>query len=81
MRALPVGVPKSWFPRWLSGNVAGYIGASDITMVYPVTDLAGLNRISRGVLGNAAHALAGMNAAHRPSTGSRSPGAGLTMFE
>ena len=80
MRALPIGVPKVMVSTMASGNVAGYVGASDVTMVYSVTDLAGLNRISRLVLGNAAHALAGMMLHPiRPQTEGR-PAVGLTMF-
>ena len=50
-------------------------------MMYSVTDLAGLNRISRIVLANAAHAMAGM-VAHLPPAASRRtrPAIGLTMF-
>ena len=76
MRALPVGIPKVMVSTMASGNVAAYVGACDITMVYSVTDLAGLNRISRRVLGNAAHALAGMMLHSIPQTRSRSPGPG-----
>jgi len=43
-----------------SGNTRPYVGATDITMVYSVTEIYGLNRISEQVLGNAAHALVGM---------------------
>lgn len=60
MRALPTGVPKLMVSTMASGNVASYVGACDITMAYSVTDMTGLNRISRRVLGNAAHAMAGM---------------------
>jgi uncharacterized protein (UPF0261 family) len=62
-----------------SGDVAAYVGASDIAMLYSVTDVAGLNRISRQVLGNAAHALAGMLAHPIPEVADR-PAVGLTMF-
>ena len=51
MRALPVGVPKVMVSTVASGNVANYVGAADIAMMYSVTDVAGLNRISRVVLG------------------------------
>jgi uncharacterized protein (UPF0261 family) len=80
MRALPVGVPKVMVSTVASGNVANYVGAADIAMIYSVTDVAGLNRISRVVLGNAANAVAGM-AAHpvAPSDTDR-PAIGLTMF-
>jgi uncharacterized protein (UPF0261 family) len=60
MRALPIGLPKVMVSTIASGNVAPYIGTSDILMMYPVVDIAGLNAVSRRVLGNAAHALAGM---------------------
>ena len=60
MRALPIGLPKVLVSTVASGNVAPYVGPNDITMMYSVVDVAGLNRISRVVLANAAHALAGM---------------------
>ena len=62
-----------------SGDVAAYVDASDIAMLYSVTDVAGLNRISRQVIGNAAHALAGMVAHPIPEVDDR-PAVGLTMF-
>jgi uncharacterized protein (UPF0261 family) len=81
MRALPVGVPKVLVSTVASGNVAPYVGPADICMVYSVTDVQGLNRISRRVLGNAAHALAGMMrfAVPEPAETDR-PAVGLTMF-
>jgi uncharacterized protein (UPF0261 family) len=80
MRALPIGVPKVMVSTMASGNVSGYVGSSDITMVYSVTDVAGLNRISRRVLGNAAHALAGMMLHPLPQPEQERPALGLTMF-
>jgi uncharacterized protein (UPF0261 family) len=80
MRALPVGRPKVLVSTVASGNVAPYVGPADIAMMYSVTDVAGLNRISRQVLGNAANAIAGMVA--HPALGSDDdrPAIGLTMF-
>ncbi len=80
MRALPIGVPKIMVSTMASGNVASYVGACDITMMYSVTDLAGLNRISRLVLGNAAHAFAGMMLHELPHEEHVRPSLGLTMF-
>ncbi len=80
MRALPIGVPKLMVSTMASGNVGSYVGACDITMMYSVTDLAGLNRISRRVLGNAAHALAGMMLHALPHEDREHPAVGLTMF-
>ena len=80
MRALPIGVPKVMVSTMASGNVAGYVGSSDISMVYSVTDVAGLNRISRRVLGNAAHALAGMMLHGLAQPDHQLAAVGLTMF-
>lgn len=80
MRRLPVGVPKVMVSTVASGNVAPYVGPSDIAMVYSVTDVAGLNQISRKVLGNAAHALAGMLTNTIPPADGGRPAIGLTMF-
>ncbi|HSK41586.1 MAG TPA: Tm-1-like ATP-binding domain-containing protein [Arenibaculum sp.] len=79
MRILPVGVPKLLVSTVASGNVASYVGETDICMMPSVTDVAGLNRISRRVLGNAAHAVAGMAAREIPAVEAR-PAVGLTMF-
>ena len=80
MRGLPVGVPKLMVSTVASGDVAPYVGPSDICMMYSVTDVAGLNRISRVVIGNAAHALAGMVQHPIPEAGDTKPALGLTMF-
>lgn len=80
MRALAIGIPKVMVSTMASGNVATYIGASDITMMHSVTDVAGLNRISRRVLGNAAHALAGMMLQPLPHVEHELPSLGFTMF-
>ncbi|MGH3814836.1 MAG: Tm-1-like ATP-binding domain-containing protein [Pseudonocardiaceae bacterium] len=79
MRALPVGVGKIMVSTVASGDVAPYVGAADIAMLHSVTDVAGLNRISRRVLGNAAHALAGMLTHEVPAAADR-PAVALTMF-
>lgn len=80
MRALPVGVPKLMVSTVASGDVAPYVGPNDIGMVYSVTDVAGLNAISRRVIGNAAHAAAGMARWQVPAVAADKPGVGLTMF-
>ena len=89
MRRLPVGVPKIMISTVASGEVGKYVGPSDIMMMYSVTDVQGLNAISRQVLGNGAQAMAGMVkarlAATREARGNRAtqierPAIGLTMF-
>ena len=80
MRALPIGCPKVMVSTMASGDTRPYVGPSDICMMYSVTDVQGIHRISEKVLSNAAHALAGM-IAHPPveSTVTK-PAIGLTMF-
>jgi uncharacterized protein (UPF0261 family) len=60
LRALPIGVPKLMVSTMASGDVGPYVGESDVTLMYSVVDISGLNSISRAVLGNAAAAAAGM---------------------
>jgi uncharacterized protein (UPF0261 family) len=60
MRELPVGVPKVMVSTMASGNTAPYVDVKDITMMYSVVDIAGLNPISRRILSNAAGAICGM---------------------
>ena len=80
MRALPIGTPKLMVSTVASGNVAPYVGPNDIAMMYSVVDVAGLNAISRQVIGNAAHAAAGMALNAVPAAASDKPGLGMTMF-
>jgi uncharacterized protein (UPF0261 family) len=80
MRALPVGVPKIMVSTLASGNVAGFVGPTDIMMMHAVTDIAGLNAISRAIIGNAAHAAAGMALTRVPKVRKRKPAIGFTMF-
>jgi uncharacterized protein (UPF0261 family) len=80
LRALPIGIPKVLVSTVASGNVRPYVGASDICMLYPITDILGINSISAPVLANAAHALAGMML-HRPDLAPAGKTAvGFTMF-
>lgn len=60
MRSLPIGFPKVMVSTLVSGNIAPYIGTSDIVMIPSVVDIAGINRISRVIFGNATGAICGM---------------------
>lgn len=59
MRALPVGVPKLMVSTVASGDVSAYVDVKDITMMYSVVDIAGLNKLSRRILANAAGMMCG----------------------
>ncbi|MGN6413629.1 Tm-1-like ATP-binding domain-containing protein [Flexivirga sp.] len=85
MRALPIGVPKLLVSTMAAGDVAPYVGESDVTMMYSVVDVAGINSVSAQVFGNAAAAIAAMAAAeekrrHAPDSGGHKPLIGLSMF-
>jgi uncharacterized protein (UPF0261 family)/ABC-type branched-subunit amino acid transport system ATPase component len=80
MRALAIGVPKVMVSTMASGDTRPYVGPSDICMMYSVTDVQGINRISEKVLANAAHALAGMIAHPAVESQVTKPALGLTMF-
>lgn len=85
MQALPVGVPKLLVSTMASGDVSPYVGATDVTMMYSVADVAGINSVSRVVLGNAVAAAWAMAEAHRdraerPAAAGDRPLVGASMF-
>jgi uncharacterized protein (UPF0261 family) len=87
MRALPIGVPKVMITTLASGDTRPYVDVADITMIYPVVDIAGLNRISRQIIRQGAAAVVAMaGASERPAGGNAEASAedrpliGATMF-
>lgn len=79
MRRLPLGLPKIMVSTLASGDVAPYVDVSDIVMMPSITDMAGLNRISRVILHNAAQAVVAMVNSPAPAAEGK-PALGLTMF-
>ena len=79
MRALPVGVPKLMVSTLASGDTRPYVGAVDVTMMYSVVDISGVNRISARIMANAAGAMAGMVQATVPALETK-PLVAATMF-
>ena len=79
MRALPVGVPKLMVSTLASGDTRPYVGAVDVTMMYSVVDISGVNRISARIMANAAGAIAGMVRASVPQLETK-PLVAATMF-
>jgi uncharacterized protein (UPF0261 family) len=84
MRAVPIGVPKLMVSTMASGDVRPYVGTRDVMMMNSVVDVAGLNRVSRLVLANAADAMIGMIQSRKSEVGSRNeidkPVVTATMF-
>ena len=77
MRELPVGVPKLMVSTMASGDTRPYVGAVDVTMMYSVVDIAGINRLSARILSNAAGLLPGWRRRRfpgAPGTTNRSSG-------
>ena len=84
-RAMPIGMPKLLVSTMASGDVSAYVGETDLTLMYSVVDIAGLNVISRGILRNAAVAVRAMASAHQASgpgdeSSSDRPLVAATMF-
>ena len=80
MHGLPVGVPKLIVSTLAAGDTRPYVGDSDVTMMYSVVDIAGINQISARILGNAAGAIAGMAGAPAPEVRKDRPLVAATMF-
>src|SRR5687767_8446026 len=81
MRALPIGVPKVMVSTLASGQVRPYVRDKDIVMLNSVVDIAGINRLSRQILSEAAAAIAGMvRFAIPPAEMSDRPLIAATMF-
>nr|WP_239000961.1 Tm-1-like ATP-binding domain-containing protein [Jiangella asiatica] len=77
---LPVGMPKLLVSTITAGDTRPYVGQSDLTLMYPVVDLGGLNRVSRLVLANAADACAGMAHGPRETTAADRHTVAISMF-
>ena len=80
MQAVPVGVPKIMVSTLASGDTSPYVQSKDICMMYSVVDIAGINRLSRQILANAAGAIVGMVNAEVPEATTDKPLIAATMF-
>ena len=80
MRALPLGTPKLMVFAVAPRDIRPYVGATDVTMMYAVTDIAGINRISARIFSNAAAAIAGMARSRRLPRDDGRPLVGASMF-
>lgn len=82
-RALDLGFPKLIVSTMASNNTRPYVGHSDMLMMNAVTDIAGLNRVSKLVLTTAANAAAGMARGHEATVAqakSSQPLIAISMF-
>lgn len=79
MRSLPIGVPKLMLTTMASGDVSPYVGTRDICMMYPIAE-AGLNKVTRTILNNAAAAVVGMATPTEMEVTDERPLIGCMMF-
>lgn len=79
MQSLPIGIPKLMLTTMASGDVSPYVGTKDICLMYPIAE-AGLNRVTRRILNNAAGAVVGMANAPELEAGEERPLIGCMMF-
>ena len=84
-QACPIGFPKLMVSTMASGDIKPYIEETDITMMYSVVDIAGINSILKRILSNAASAISAMTVSYAKALEPTSPGAagkriGISMF-
>ncbi|KYO68053.1 MULTISPECIES: Tm-1-like ATP-binding domain-containing protein [Thermovenabulum] len=79
MKQLPAGFPKVMVSTLASGDTRPYVGTKDITMMYSIVDISGLNRLSKQIIANAAGAICGMVNA-KVNAENEKPIIGATMF-
>jgi uncharacterized protein (UPF0261 family) len=79
MQVLPVGVPKLLVSTVAAGDTRPYVGAVDVTLMYSVVDIAGVNEVSARIIGNAAAAIAAMAQVPTPTVDGR-PIIAASMF-
>ncbi|NKB87144.1 MAG: UPF0261 family protein [Acidobacteria bacterium] len=60
MQSLPYGFPKVMVSTVASGDTSPFVGIKDITMMFSVSDLLGVNPFTARILANAAGAAYGM---------------------
>lgn len=84
---LPIGFPKTIVSTVASGDTGPIVGETDISMVYSVVDVAGLNQVLRDILSNAGAAVgaAALAYASRVESSGANPApprkrVGITMF-
>mgnify|MGYP001274456837 CR=1 FL=1 len=79
MQDMPIGIPKMMLTTMASGDIRSYIGTKDICMMYPIAE-AGLNKLTKRILSNAAYGIVGMASAPELASEDEKPLLGCMMF-
>jgi uncharacterized protein (UPF0261 family) len=77
---IPFGKPKMLISTVASGNTRPYVKGSDVVLVYPIVDVAGLNSISTSVLRTAANGFAAMVIENTEKSTAAAPSLVASMF-
>ncbi|KAG6228216.1 hypothetical protein E4U26_001151 [Claviceps purpurea] len=90
MRSLPIGLPKLIVSTMASGDTGPIVGETDMTLMYSVVDIAGMNPLLRDILSNAGAAIAAAAVSYSTRRGSHAQPSmqqtpakkrvGITMF-
>lgn len=80
MQALPIGLPKLIVSTVASGDTRPYVKEKDITLMYSVVDISGINSISNKILTNATYAILGMLKAKYQELKTKKPLIAASMF-
>ena len=80
MRALPLGVPKVCVSTVAGSDTSSYVGTKDILLFPSITDVAGVNRVSRIIMARAAGAVCGMVQTEPPTAEEDRPVIVASMF-
>lgn len=78
---VPIGIPKILMATSVAGETRALVQGADVTMLYPVLDIEGDNRILRSMIGRLAHVSAALlraGGAHPVSA--REDSVALTMY-
>lgn len=67
MQSIPIGIPKLCLSTVAAKDLSRQVGTRDITLMPSVVDVAGLNRISRLLISQAAGAIYGMMSIPQPA--------------
>lgn len=57
---VPIGIPKILMATSVAGETRALVGGADVTMLYPILDIEGDNRILRSMIGRLAHVSAAL---------------------
>ncbi|MCK0158284.1 Tm-1-like ATP-binding domain-containing protein [Cellulophaga sp. F20128] len=80
MQAVPLGIPKLCLSTVVAKDLSRQIGVKDITMMSSVVDVAGLNKISRLLIRQAAAAISGMSQVIADKSTSTKKNIAISMF-